>query len=84
MKLESFWQATTPAFHGAAQGSLPSHADVIVIGGGFTGVSATLSLARSGLNVVLLEGGEVISQVSARNGGHYNTGVAQNFASLVS
>ncbi|HCX00625.1 MAG TPA: FAD-dependent oxidoreductase, partial [Pantoea sp.] len=33
MKLESFWQATAPPFHGAAQGSLPSHADVVVIGG---------------------------------------------------
>ncbi|MDU1574693.1 MAG: FAD-binding oxidoreductase [Pantoea sp.] len=83
MKLESFWQATAPSFHGAAEGSLPSRADVVVIGGGFTGVSAALNLARSGLDVVLLEGGEVMSQASARNGGHCNTGVAQNFASLV-
>ncbi|WP_413733602.1 NAD(P)/FAD-dependent oxidoreductase [Sodalis sp. RH21] len=83
MKLESFWQATAPDFHGTATQPLPSHADVVVIGGGFTGVSAALNLARSGINVVLLESGDVMSQASARNGGHCNTGVAQNFASLV-
>ncbi len=83
MKLESFWQATAPTFSGAATGALPSTAEVVVIGGGFTGVSTALNLARSGINVVLLESGEVMSQASARNGGHCNTGVAQNFASLV-
>ncbi|KAB8307550.1 FAD-binding oxidoreductase [Erwinia endophytica] len=83
MKLESFWQATAPAFSHAAQGDLPSSADVVVIGGGFTGISAALTLARSGLNVVVLEAAGVMSQASARNGGHCNTGVAQNFAALI-
>jgi len=83
MKLESFWQATAPAFSGAASDPLPSQADVVVIGGGFTGVSAAVSLARSGISVVLLESGEVMSQASSRNGGHCNTGVAHNFAALV-
>lgn len=83
MKLESYWQATAPTFSAAASGPLPSQADVVVIGAGFTGVSAALSLARSGINVVVLDSGEVMSQASARNGGHCNTGVAQNFASLV-
>ncbi|BEO69109.1 FAD-dependent oxidoreductase (plasmid) [Serratia marcescens] len=83
MKLESFWQTTAPVFTGAAQGDLPSIADVVVIGGGFTGISAALTLARSGLKVVVLEAAGVMSQASARNGGHCNTGVSQNFASLV-
>jgi len=34
MKLESFWQATAPAFTGAAREPLPAQADVVVIGGG--------------------------------------------------
>ncbi|MGE9549718.1 NAD(P)/FAD-dependent oxidoreductase [Erwinia amylovora] len=83
MKLESFWQATAPAFTGAKSGDLPATADVVVIGGGFTGISAALNLARSGVNVVVLEAGEVMSQASGRNGGHCNTGVAQNFSALV-
>ncbi|MCX8961690.1 NAD(P)/FAD-dependent oxidoreductase [Erwinia psidii] len=83
MKLESFWQATSPLFTGAQQRDLPATADVVVIGAGFTGISAALSLARSGLNVVVLEAGTVMSQASSRNGGHCNTGVSQNFASLV-
>lgn len=83
MKLESFWQATAPVFTGAKTGDLPATADVVVIGGGFTGISAALTLARSGVNVVVLEAGEVMSQASGRNGGHCNTGVAQNFSALV-
>ncbi|WP_437613548.1 NAD(P)/FAD-dependent oxidoreductase [Erwinia sp. V71] len=83
MKLESFWQATAPDFTGAATDDLPATADVVVIGGGFTGISAALNLARSGINVVLLEAAQVMSQASGRNGGHCNTGVAQNFAALV-
>lgn len=83
MKLESFWQASAPQFRGAATGALPATAPVVVIGGGFTGVSAALNLARSGIDVVLLESGDVMGQASMRNGGHCNTGVSQNFASLV-
>ena len=83
MKLESFWQATAPVFSGAAASELPAKADVVVVGGGFTGLSAAYNLAKAGVNVVVLEAGEVLSQASGRNGGHCNTGVAQNFASLV-
>ncbi len=81
MKLESYWLATAPTFTGA-QTDLPAAADVVVIGGGFTGCSAALSLARAGVDVVLLEAKGIASQASGRNGGHCNTGVAQDFSSL--
>jgi len=83
MKLESFWQQTAPAFNGECQQSLPRRADVVVIGGGFSGISAARNLALQGIDVVVLESHAVMSQASARNGGHCNSGVAQNFASLV-
>ena len=43
MKLLPYWQETAEAFTGAEAGPLPAKVDVAVIGGGFTGLSATLA-----------------------------------------
>ncbi len=51
-----------------------STADVIIIGGGFTGVSAALELAQVGYKVVLLESDKIGSGASGRNGGQICTG----------
>ena len=81
MKLESFWTDTTPAFEGRAD-ALPTQADVVVIGGGFTGLSAARSLAKRGANVVVLEAGTVAAEASGRNGGHVNNGLAVDYATV--
>ncbi len=83
MKLESFWQANAPVFKGAAQSPLPERADVVIIGGGFSGISAARSLAKQGIDVVVLEKNSIMSEASARNGGHCNSGIAKSFADLV-
>lgn len=57
-----------PALAGAAA------ADVCVIGGGYTGLSAALHLAEAGLDVVLLEASRVGSGASGRNGGQVHSG----------
>nr|WP_321253801.1 FAD-binding oxidoreductase [uncultured Ruegeria sp.] len=44
-------------------------ADVCVVGGGYTGLSAALHLAEAGFNVVLLEAHRVGFGASGRNGG---------------
>ncbi|HSI41849.1 MAG TPA: FAD-binding oxidoreductase [Xanthobacteraceae bacterium] len=49
-------------------------ADVCVIGGGYTGLSAALHLAEAGIDVVLLEAGRVGSGASGRNGGQIHSG----------
>lgn len=43
--------------------------DFIIIGGGFTGISAALKLAQSGAQVILFEQYEIGSGASGRNGG---------------
>ena len=82
MKLESYWLDTAPPFTGAAQGLAPLRADVVVVGGGFTGLSAALALARRGAKVVLLEAGRIAGEASGRNGGQCNTGLAHDYADL--
>ncbi|WP_426955609.1 NAD(P)/FAD-dependent oxidoreductase [Muricoccus radiodurans] len=52
-----------------------ARADVAVIGGGFTGLSAALHLAEGGANVALLEAVEIGFGASGRNVGLVNAGM---------
>ncbi len=49
-------------------------ADVCIIGGGYTGLSAALHLAKQGRSVALLEANTLASGASGRNGGHVGVG----------
>ena len=51
-------------------------ADVCIIGGGFTGVSAALTLAERGYQVVVLEQNRIGWGASGRNGGQVIGGIA--------
>ncbi|NIA69350.1 FAD-binding oxidoreductase [Pelagibius litoralis] len=72
---DSLWAATAnpsperPPLHGEAE------ADTVVIGGGFTGLSAALHLAEAGKSVVLLEAETPGWGASGRNGGQVNPGL---------
>jgi glycine/D-amino acid oxidase-like deaminating enzyme len=81
MKLESFWTDTAIPFRGCG-GELPARAGVVVIGGGFTGLSAARRLAMRGADVVVLEAGAVAAEASGRNGGHVNNGLALDYATV--
>ncbi|MBZ9985256.1 MULTISPECIES: FAD-binding oxidoreductase [unclassified Mesorhizobium] len=48
--------------------------DVVIVGGGFTGLSATVHLAKAGSNVVLIEAYRFGDGASGRNGGQLGTG----------
>jgi len=56
--------------------------DVLIIGGGFTGLGAALSLSHNGLDVILVESGTVASGASGRNGGQIHIGQRQDPISL--
>jgi gamma-glutamylputrescine oxidase len=69
------WYAATaapldpfPALAGEAR------ADVCIVGGGYTGLSAALHLAQRGFDVVLLEAHRVGFGASGRNGGQVGSG----------
>ncbi len=53
-------------------------ADVCIIGAGFTGLSAALSLVERGYSVVVLEQGRVGSGASGRNGGQIHSGMRRD------
>ncbi len=79
---ESYFTATA---HGAvAEAALSESidADVCVIGGGYTGLSAALHLREKGFEVVLLEAERVGWGASGRNGGQVGSGQRQDEAYL--
>ena len=78
----SSWLASAPPFTGGADGGVEGKADVAIVGGGLTGLSAGLALAKRGARVVLLEAGRVVGEASGRNGGQCNNGTAHDYGAL--
>ncbi|MGF6871113.1 NAD(P)/FAD-dependent oxidoreductase [Paraburkholderia sp. MM5477-R1] len=83
MKLDSYWLDTAPPLLSACEGPLEGQTDVVVIGGGFTGLSAAQALGKRGASVTVVDAGRIGGGASGRNGGQVNTGVAQDFVALV-
>jgi glycine/D-amino acid oxidase-like deaminating enzyme len=71
---QSCW-ADTLVVSPVAEAPLPKRADVVVIGGGITGLSAARALAKRGVDVLLLETHTIGWGASSRNGGMVLTGL---------
>ena len=79
------------SYYAATSAPAPSHetlvgeieVDLVVVGGGCTGLSAALHAARQGLSVVLLEGGRIGWGASGRNGGQMIPGLRKGAVELV-
>ena len=82
MKPESYWLDTAPAFCGGATGRVEGRADIVIVGGGFTGLSTALACARRGASVVLLDADRVVGEASGRNGGQCNNGLFQDYGAM--
>jgi gamma-glutamylputrescine oxidase len=80
----SYYRATANVF--AAQPSLigDHKADVCVIGGGFTGLSAALAAAEAGYSVILLEAETIGFGASGRNGGQLIPGLRWGMVEILS
>jgi len=76
MKLTSYWLDTSPAGPDRSQTEVAGHVDVAVVGGGLTGMSAALHLARKGARVAVLEKETVGWGASGRNGGMATPGLS--------
>lgn len=80
----SYYAATANPFEPAPKLHGEAHADVVVIGGGYTGLHAALNAAERGFSVILLEGGRIGWGASGRNGGQLIPGWRKGAMELVS
>ncbi|MGK7654171.1 NAD(P)/FAD-dependent oxidoreductase [Roseovarius sp. B08] len=64
---DSLWYAGSA--EPAREADAPADADLVVVGGGYTGLSAALHVAQAGHSVTLFEAREVGFGASGRNGG---------------
>lgn len=69
VKEKVYWHETVDMPSGTEQNQLPERVDVAVIGGGYTGLSAALTLAKRGASVAVLEARSIGWGASSRNGG---------------
>jgi glycine/D-amino acid oxidase-like deaminating enzyme len=78
-----FWREGVDLRINAPSRPLPAAADVVVIGGGYTGISAATETAAAGRTTVILEAGTLGSGCSGLNGGQVSTSIKPSFARLI-
>ncbi|RXD66052.1 FAD-dependent oxidoreductase, partial [Xanthomonas perforans] len=66
---DSWYARSTPALPQQPRLQGAEHADVCILGGGYTGLAAALALAEAGYAVIVLEARRVGWGASGRNGG---------------
>jgi glycine/D-amino acid oxidase-like deaminating enzyme len=77
-----YWWDASPPWRPAI-GSLPKETDAVVIGGGYTGLTAAARLAWRGRAVTLLERNELGWGASSRNGGMVHPGFKLSASTLI-
>jgi glycine/D-amino acid oxidase-like deaminating enzyme len=81
LKLTPYWwdQVPRPEMPDAP---LPARVDVLVIGSGYTGLSAALQTARGGRDTLVIDAGDIGWGCSTRNGGQISTSIKPGFDAL--
>ncbi|HET7715917.1 MAG TPA: FAD-binding oxidoreductase [Bauldia sp.] len=76
-----YWHDRTP-LPDMAPRALPTAADVVVIGAGYTGLCAALELARAGRETVVVDAEAAGWGCSTRNGGQVSAGIKPGYDAL--
>jgi len=75
-----WWEAAAP--EAVRDAALPQRSDVAIVGAGYTGAAAALTLARAGRKVLLLDAEAPGFGASSRNGGMIGSGHRLSLAAL--
>src|SRR5258705_4573418 len=79
---DPYWWDAAP-LEGPVDVALPRRCDVAIIGAGYTGLSAALTLARAGKSVVVLDAAAPGWGASSRSGGMIGHGHRRSYAQLI-
>ena len=79
--MEPYWWEAAPR-PALPEAEVPAAVDVAVVGAGFTGLSAALTLARAGRSVALFDAEHAGWGCSTRAGGQIGTKLRRSFAAL--
>lgn len=82
-RAESYWWTAAPRPNDPTPAEIPTKTDVAIVGSGYTGLSAALTLARAGRNVVVLEAGTPGYGASSRNAGYVGKTLKHSFGTLL-
>jgi len=81
MKTDPWWWEQAP--RSESSDPLPAESDVVIIGSGYTGLSAARTLLQAGRSVVIVEQGALGEGASTRNGGMMGNGHKVGYEALV-
>ncbi|MEH7386317.1 FAD-binding oxidoreductase [Bacillus sp. JJ1521] len=82
LKQVSMWEATSNERKQRSSLSGNQECDVVIIGGGFTGLSTAYHLQKKNIKTIVLEKGYLGCGASGRNGGQVLTGFIDSMSSL--
>ena len=75
------WVARPDPLHAPLTGA--HKADIVIIGGGYTGLNCALTLRKSGVDVAVLEKDYCGAGASGRNAGHLTPTIGKDFPTLL-
>ncbi|WP_170984181.1 NAD(P)/FAD-dependent oxidoreductase [Rhodoligotrophos defluvii] len=83
-RAEPYWWDAAPLRREEIQQPLPQSAEIVIVGSGFTGLSAALTLARAGRDVVILDQDSIGAGASTRNFGMLGRQYKYDLLTLIS